>query len=472
MSAVSFSGLASGIDSKALIQATLDQQRAAFEKPLTQKITDYQDTNTAFSKLRDLLNSLKTAASKFRALNGSALSKQAASSDETILTALASNSATNGTYSLTTTALAKNATFSFQSGSAYTSPDSVINASINNGASSASRTISVMTGSGSDQETVDIAVDNGTTLSQFVSQFNNTSTKATASVINVGSTAAPDYRVAIVSNNQGTQKGQLSVSVGSEITSAGSGAFNSNTLQQATDATFSISGINGTITRATNSISDVIPGITFELQATGSATVAVSDDKSKTTGTIQDFVNAYNDVVKFISDNNQITQEKDATTNETNNIFGPLANTSVDDNALGALRSAIVGSSTSGRTVNTLADLGITTQRDGTLLLNTDTLNSALSNDPEGARTITQNLGETLASVGGSIDQFTRFSGLIDQTTQSNNSQITDMQNRVNDFEKNLGEQEKSMTAQFARLEALIGKLQSQQSTLSSILPK
>jgi len=472
MSAVSFSGLASGIDSKALIQAALDQQRAAYEKPLEQKITDYQDTNSAFSKLHDLLNTLKSAADKFRTLNGSALSKQAGSSDETILLATAANSATNGTYSITTSQLAKNATFSFKSTATYSSADSAINASINNGASSASRTVNVLTGTGTDQESVDVVIDDSTTLNQFVSQFNSTSTKATASVINVGTSASPDYRIAIVSNNQGSSKGELSVSVGSEVTSAGTGAFNSNTLQQATDATFSISGISGTITRSTNSISDVIPGLTFELQSTGTASITVADDKDKTTSTIQDFVTAYNDVVKFISENSQITQEKDSKTNEINNIFGPLASTSLDDNVISALRSSLVSSRTTGRTVNSLADLGITTQRDGTLALDTDTLNNALSADPEGIRTITQNLGDDLASVGGTIDQFTRFAGLLDQATQSNNSLITQMQNRISDFEKNLSQQEQSMTAQYANLEVLISKLQSQQNSLTSVLPK
>ena len=474
MATISFSGLASGIDSTSLISALLEQQRAARITPLEDKIAAFQETNDAFSQLKELLNSLKAAAQKFRELYGTALAKTALSSDETVISATAANSATNGAYSLEVTALAKSATYSFDSSAqTYSSSDAAINSSINDGAAEADRTVTVQIGQGSEQETVSVVLTSTSTLNDFVTEFNNESENAVASVVNVGTASSPDYRVVITGSNQGSEKGEISVSVGSEITGAGSGAWDANSVSQAQDATFRIGGVGAgagdTITRSSNTNSDVIPGITFSLHAAGSATISVQDDSDSTAATIQEFVDAYNEVIKFISDNDTVTRDESG--EEIENIFGPLASTSLDENLLSSLRSALSSSSTSGRTVNVLSDLGITTERDGTLKFDQDTFQTAMSQDPEGVRTITSTLGETLAATDGTIAQFTRFNGLIDSAYNSNSSEISTAQRRIGEEEDRLSAYEESLIAQFARLEALISQLNSQQAALTSLLP-
>ena len=471
MALVSFSGLASGIDSKSLIEALLQRERVARVNPLQDKVSTLQDTNSAFGELKGLLEKLKTAAQSFRELNGGVLSKEARSSDETILLGSTSNAATNGTYSVSVSQLAKSATYSFKSSATtYASGGTAINSSINNGASSSNRTVSVVTGTGSNQESVSVVLDNTTTLEQFVTSYNEQATKSIASVANIGTNSSPDYRVILTTNNPGLEKGQVSVTVGSEITSAGSGAFDSNTQQQATNATFTMSGVSGTITRSTNSVSDLIPGLTLDLQAIGTASLSVGDNKEATTATVQKFVDAYNEVINYISENDLVSSEQDGDTQK--NIFGSLSGSSLDESILSTLRQSLVSAGTSGRTVNILADLGITTERDGTLKFDTTVFKDALSNDSEGVRTITQTLGEDLGAVSGKIAQFTQFNGLLDLSINSNNSEISNSDARIARIEKTLSTEEQSLTSRFARLESMIAQLTSQQTKLSALLPR
>ena len=56
MSSVTFSGLASGIDSSALIESLIAQQRKARVTPLENKISKYQDTKDSLTELKSLLN--------------------------------------------------------------------------------------------------------------------------------------------------------------------------------------------------------------------------------------------------------------------------------------------------------------------------------------------------------------------------------------------------------------------------------
>jgi flagellar hook-associated protein 2 len=463
MALINFSGIASGIDSASLIQSLLDRERSVRIKPLQTSIGELQDTNSAFGELSTLLSNLQTAAGRFRELNGGAISRQALSSDESVASASASNSAANGNYTVTVNSLAKNATFSFDDRFATTT--TVLQAGINNGAPAADRTVSVTTGTGAEAETVSVELTNTSTAADYVASYNATATKSVAALVNVGTSASPSYAISISSLNEGTEEGQISdPTVGAEL----AGVFGAFSRDQATDANFNVSGISGSITRSSNSIADVISGVTLSLQDLGTATISVASDASETANTVQEFVDAFNEVVTFINENDLVTRQEDG--GDVTNIFGPLAKTSVDNNVLTALRNALTSSGISGQTVNVLADLGVTTERDGTLKFDSSILETALSNDPDGVRQITQNLGETLASVDGTIAQFTRFNGLIDQTENSNSTQISSYQNKIAEIEKTLSTREAQLTQQYARLESLIGQLNSQQSTLSSLL--
>jgi flagellar hook-associated protein 2 len=458
---ISFSGIASGIDSASLIRALLDRERAARVKPLQTRIADYRDTSSSLGELKTLLSTLSAAADKFRLVNGGALAKSASSGDETVVTASASNAASPGVYNLTVNQLAKNATFSFgSSGETYGSSTAAIS-----GGSAFSSTVSVEIGEGFD--TVDISVDETTTLADFASQFNEQTTAATASVVNIGTESSPDYRIVINSNKEGTAQGYIQVTVGAALSARG--AFDTNSVDNATNAQFSIAGISGTITRSSNTVSDVLPGVTLALKGTGSTSLSVSLNTSQSAAVVEKFVEAYNELVRYVAENDLVTQEGEGA--DRISVFGTLSRTSLDENILSSLRGAFSSVSGSGELVNTLADLGITTERDGTLTFDRTTFSSALSSDSVSAAGILERLGERLASIDGTIAQFTRFNGLIDQAVNGNNSQVTSLETRIAEIEASLLQQEQLLTLRFARLEGLIGKLSSQQTQLASLLP-
>lgn len=466
MPLINFSGLASGIDSMSLIDAMLGQQRSARITPLRNKISALSDTNDALGSLSSLLRKLSAAADKFRTLHGGGVAKQARSSDEMVVTASASTGAASGSYNISVSSLAKNATASFDD--RFASGDAVLNAAIDDGSSVSDRTVTVQVGQGAHLEEVSVELTSSTTVNDFITRYNEQATKSYASLVNLGTDSSPSYAVVIQSNETGTEKGAISFSVGSEITNAGSGTF---TVSQATDAQFSISGIAGTITRSSNTVTDLLPGVTLSLQSTGSSTITIAEDSAATASLLEEFVSAYNAVVSFIKEKDAVTQEQ-ASNGDIRSIFGPLASTSLDENVLSTLRNALSSSSKSGGTINTLADLGITTQRDGSLAFDSTVFANALAEDSNAVRAITQTLGDTLAGTGGTIAQFTQFNGLINIAEQANRTQISSLEAKIATTEKSLSRQQETLTAQFARLESLIGQLNSQQQTLAALLPR
>lgn len=463
MSTINFSGLASGIDTNGLIDATTAATRRTRVTPKQTKISELEETNTAFSSVSTRLQAIRTSLTGFTTLSGGGVSKLAASSKESVLTGSATNAATNGSYTVTVTALAKNFTGSFDT--TFTSTSDPVLSTINPGDPAIDRTVSFDIGTGSNLTTASVVVTNGAfTVNDFVTAFNSATTKATASLVNVGTASAPSYKIVVTSNNEGIEKGQVAITVGASVTSLTAHTNDS----QATNASVSISGI-GTITRPTNSIADVIPGLTLSLSSLGESTVKISEDAATTTTKVQTFIDAYNDFVTYLAENNTIT--RDDTGTNIKNVFAPLASTRTDDNALSNLRTAIAATvAAGGSSIRIFSDLGITTERDGTLKFDTSKFQSAIATEPSSVSSVLQNFADTVATTGGTVDVFTRFNGLLDITVNSNKSQITSLNQQISEAEKQITRTEDNLRARFARLESQMGKLQQQQSSLSASL--
>jgi flagellar hook-associated protein 2 len=467
MPIINFAGLASGIDSNALIDATSEAARKTRVEPNKTKREELEATNTAFDDLKTKLGTLKTALAQFGSLNGGGVSRRATSSQESVMTATASNAAVNGSYSMTVNQLARNHVLTFTNGTGYASPSSAVQSSLTGAEPAADRTVEFTIGTGSNTETVEVELTNGSySAADFVNAFNAASSKAEASLVNVGTTSSPLYYIVISSNNEGTEKGQIGATYGASLTNLSNVANRNESVAQ--NAHFDITGI-GSIERTSNSINDVLPGVTLSLVSTGTATIRVSEDAATTQARVQEFIDAYNEVVSFLNENNTVSREEDGA--NVRNVFGPLASTSTDDGSLTALRSQVAAAqAASGTAIRILADIGIETQRDGTLAFKTDRFQTAISSEPNSVSEVLTSLADRVATTGGTIDVYTRFNGLIDVTVNGNKTLISNLNDRIAEAERQIERQADQMRQRFARLESLMGRLQSQQSSLTSAL--
>ncbi len=458
MSTVTFSGLASGIDSASLIESLISQQRSAKIKPLEEKVSKYEDTQDSLDTLKGLLAKLKSTSEEFRIISGGALSKNATSSDESVATVSSSNLANTGNYEIAVNQLAKAGSFSFSS--RFLSNSSLLASDM-----TGSDTINITVG----DKTTSITVNNSTTVESFVEQFNSNSSNAKASLINVGSSSTPQYALMINSNNSGTQEGTILIEVGESITNANASLDPVvGTLSQAQDANLSIAGLADNIQRSSNTISDLIPGLTLKLSSTGTANLATTISTEDTAEKVQNFVDAFNDVVSYIKENDAISTETDG--DDLKITYGSLSNTSLDENILSKIKESLRGTRTSGGSVNILAEMGITTKRDGTLNFDTNTFEEALNKDSSSVEKLLTSLGDEFGAVDGTIAKFTRYNGLIDQGITNFSNRIKTANNKISSYKSYLSKYEERLTTKYANLESLISKLNSQQTALSLIL--
>jgi len=461
MPTISFSGIASGIDSSAIIEALAESRRMA-TVPMQKQVDANKKEKTALEEFNTKLLALQSALDGFSSLSGGAIQKVGRSSNSDAIEVSANNSAIASTTSVEVLNLAQAAALSFDD--RFASVDEKVASGL-----AAPVSLNVSVGTGESLKNIQVSISSATSLSDLVVALNDAGEGLIqASLANTGTEREPSYALVIRSVETGLEEGSLSVEVPPEL--QGLGRFAAQNLQQAEDAKVMVRGI-GEVTRSSNTISDLIPGLTLVLKQenTGPVDVTVGNDAEKTSEKVQKFVDALNDLIKYSNENSTVerVQEDD----DVDNVFGTLARTRLDEQAIASIRTLISGSSaTNGTSVRIFADLGITIERDGTYKLDADKFEESLAKDPNAVGEILTGFADKMTLTNGLIPQYTRYKGQIELATDANDEQIESLNDRIQRIEELIEKQTERLRLVFANLESTMSKLNSDASTITSVL--
>jgi flagellar hook-associated protein 2 len=244
------------------------------------------------------------------------------------------------------------------------------------------------------------------------------------------------------------------------------------------DASLTVDGVP--IDSASNTVIGAIPGITLSLLSptSGSAVdLAVGSNASAISTTINQFVTDYNTAIGLV--NAQFTVS--SSTNSAG-VASSAEGVLASDPALIDLQSAleqvinytsapVTGSTT---TVSSLNDLGITAGDDGTLSVDSTTLDNALTNNPNDVQNFFEgaSLNGFASSLTTSLNAFSDPANgafTVDLTSMSNQS--ADLTSEISDFETGyIAGQQTILTAEFSSAEVALQQLPEQMQQLNSEL--
>jgi flagellar hook-associated protein 2 len=228
--------------------------------------------------------------------------------------------------------------------------------------------------------------------------------------------------------------------------------------QSGLNAQFKINGV--AIESATNSVVNVVPGITFNLQQTttvGSPVqITVSQDQAAIQKSIQAFADAYSALAKTLADSTKYVSG------------GKSGILQGDSTTVGiqSLMRKIVGSSSTGSTFSRLSEVGLEQQTDGSLKLNTTKLTTAMGNMSNLQKLFTTDNAD--AATNGFALKLRDFAkGLIrsDGTVVNKSTALQGAISRNGDEQDKITERaarvEKQLRAQYSALDTQIAKMSS-----------
>ncbi len=327
--------------------------------------------------------------------------------------------------------------------------------------------------SGSFTRTIDI--DGDDTLDALVTKINDANAGVTASVLNDGSSHAP-YRLVITSKTTGTA-GRIAFSTtGSAITLS--------TLTKAQDAVVTVGDSDSTsaivVKSSSNTLTNVIDGVTLNLTGTSSSpvTLTVNQDIDQVVRDVNSFISSFNSAMNTISS----LTSYDATTEKRGVLLGDSTASMISSRLYRLVMSSVDDETA---TFKRLSSVGITVESGGTLSLDEEKFREAFAKNPEAVKDLftktrivkgTGGKKDTLVNVGlaAQLNELlnkmtTSVDGTIARKSNSLQDKIDMMNDRAEYMQEMLDRKEERLYAQFQAMETALASLQTQTSSLNSL---
>jgi len=439
MGSIIASGVGSGLDIEGIVQQLLAAEGQPARQRLDAREQTLQAQLSAFGKFRSALELLREALDPLTTL-ARFQGRTTTIGNPALLSATASLDAATGSYSVEVVRLASAHKLA---SNPYTTADTNVG--------SGNLNISV----GGDSFTVNIP-QSARSLADIASAINsapdNTGVRATLITANDG------VRMILTANETGAANTISVTTTGGGGGGGGGGnlnAFVSNLTQitAAQDARVRVDGF--TYDSSDNVITEVIGGLTLTLTeaAPGSpTTLAIGNDSEGSVERVSEFVKAYNELVKSLRELTAF--------NADSGTGGPLLGDPTARNFLNSVRSEVVRAITGQGSYSTLAEIGITTQVDGSLEIDTARLEEALGAgfDDVGRLFSVDETG--LANrLDALLGVYVDSNGLISNRTEGIQDRIRDIEDARIALDFRLEKIEARLRAQFGALDALVAQL-------------
>lgn len=407
---------------------------------------------TAYGKLKDAVAAFQKSAQAVGKTDSFGAIASKVGSDAISVTT--TNQAIAGQYSVDVTQLATSQTLVYAGQADRTT-------SIGSGG-----TLSITLSNG-DTKTLDLGAD--TSLNGLAKAINaDKDIGMNATVINDGS--GTPYRLLLTSRETGMENAATSISVSGNadlsafLNYAGADAANVEQGQAAQDAQLSINGID--ITSASNTIDNVIDGVTLTLNQTtdGKATsLNLTKDDTVAKTAINDFVKAYNGLLDTIGSLTKYTVGAD-------NPSSPLTGDSVARSVQTRMRDALSGGFDATYNTN-LSQIGITTDpKTGKLSVDDTKLSKALADNAEGVKSLFTSDTGIGKRISDTADTFINSTGSISNAVEGMNRTVTDLQKQFDATSDRIAQRMDTYRAQFNQLDVMVSQMNSLSSYLSQQL--
>lgn len=470
-------GVGSGINIDSIVKALVDAERA----PKTNQLDRLEKaTTTRISAMGSLTGALNTFKTAVDSLNKISLfeSRTASSSNSSVFKVTAAATAPAGAYSVQVQQLATSSKVALQSvagGNTATFNSGTLavsagNSSFNVNITASNNTLAGMrdaineAGKGSGVNATIISDDSGSRLvlsSTKSGAGNDIRVIASEDGISSGSNLLTSQGFVPVVD-PGNADAFLSPS---STTGAG------GVITKAQSAKLTIDGLQ--LVRDTNRIGDALEGVTLDLVSAQSSTdltagktinVTVGVDKGAVKANLQKFVEAYNALIGTTSQLTAVVPVDGGAP-----VTGPLLGDSSVRNVLSGLRNELVEMTGNGG-VRALADLGITTEKDGKLKLDDSKLTKALDSNFDQVGGYLAGGNGLMGRLSKSVDAYVSINGVLKQRSEALQATKTGVDEQRKALDKRVESLQTRLYAQYNAMDSLVGRLKKTSESLAGQL--
>lgn len=457
MSGITISGLGTGLDIGGMVTAIADAEKAPKQAQIDRLTTK---TETSLSAVGTLTSAVETFEASLTALESSSSSFEGLgvqSSADGVASATAGAGAVPGSYEVEVISLA--------------SSSKVASASLEGGVSTTFDSGGTLTIDVGDNASYEVQVAPGASLTEIRDAINS-QLSATAGISANIITDASGARLVLSSEvtGEGTDlyvKGTgdlaaLNINVDEDgnhdlTQQSGTGA---GSITLASNASYKIDGLE--LSSSTNTVT-ALSGLSIKLTAEGTTTLTVAPNTEGLKTSIEAFVSAYNNLITVTNALTRVTTSED----ETSTDAGALVGDALVRSLLGSIRNELVQPSTGSGELSVLAQLGVTTNKDGTLSIDDAKLSSALETHYDEVQAFFVGDDGLIPRLKSVTEPYTAPGGLLAGRTESLQKTMTQLSEQQQALDRRIDSLTTSLYTKYNNMDILVAQLQA---TSESIL--
>ncbi|KIL05333.1 branched-chain alpha-keto acid dehydrogenase subunit E2 [Stutzerimonas stutzeri] len=263
------------------------------------------------------------------------------------------------------------------------------------------------------------------------------------------------------------ESGQLSLSTLAFDGSASGTGAGPRILSTAQSAELYVDGLK--IVSESNKVSGAIDGVTLDLKAKTPVgeplTIGVSEDKAGVKKQIQSFVDSYNKLIGVIN-----AQTKVASVGEDKApVTGALVGDATARSLLNTIRNELVNVQGDGA-IRALTDIGITTQKDGTLAIDSTKLDKAMANNFAELPALFTGEQGLATRLDNKLKPYTETGGILEQRNKAMTETISKIDDQKEDLTRRIASLQERLYKQFNAMDTLVGQLTNTSNSLLASL--
>lgn len=430
MATLSSPGIGSGIDVRAIIEKLMTVEQQPLVK-LNTRVVELKAQLSAYGSLKSSVSTFRDALDKLADLEKFKVFK-ATTSDEAVASVSASSTAARGVYNIEVLRTAEN--HRLAAGTTYGNVDATV-------IGSAGEMMNISVGGAAFE--IEFG---GKTLAGIRDAINSSSenTGVTASILkdDVG------YRLSLSSNETGSAKALTVTYTGSDPLALsalntdrdGSGGFTTADL----DASVRLEG-QFNITSSSNTLTETVQGVSIQLKKAGTTSITVDRDTSSVEASVQAMAKAYSDLVATMGKMRSQVLKSDS-----------AGISSIESQ----MRSVLSQESQVDGPFSNAFEIGLSTQKNGSLALDTKILKSAMEKDYDGLARLFADPEQGLAKRMRTLaDSFLETGAMLDGRQEGINNQIRQEETRKASIEQRLKIVEARLTATYNSLDGVVTRM-------------
>lgn len=450
MAAITAAGMGSGLDIEDIISKLTQAEKVPTQQRLLLRETEIQAEISAFGSLKGSLSDFRKSLANLTSLQNIA-ARSATSSNPESFTVSGSSSASVGTSQIEVVNLAS--AHKMVSSATFASPSAAVGAG----------TLEISLGSSS--FSVDIVGGQNNTLAGIRDAINSSTENpgVTASILTVSDGAGGTVSRLVLSSDDTGAANNITVSVsgdsdGDDTDNVGLSAFlNANMEEKSVGADARIMVDGYEVLSSSNVFDNAIQGVTITALKENpgvNETLNVAIDKTAIKTNLTTFVESFNALIQTLDYLTKYDPEK----NEAGLLTGDSTARHIENSLRRTMTSAVEELAGS---YDSLASIGITTQRDGLLGIDSTKLEKALSSNFDGVAELfggEHGIGKKLDSA---LDGMLKTGGLIHSRNETYTAQIKKIDEQKERLDMRMASLEQRLRAQYSAMDMLVATLNS-----------